>query len=117
MSALNSVPNLNLKMNPFLVEVVHDVDEFKSIVGDGRKRYELSVRGDGSGIRFYVVLKVYGVAREGHVAVLEIVRKVDGLSLRGDKSIEEAVRESLKELTSIAKSLDARPGRFEVGMK
>ena len=114
MSAPNSIPNL--KTNPFLVEVVHDVSEFRSLVR-GRCRYEMRINGDGSGIRFYITLKVYGVSTDGHIVVLELLKKVDGLSLGSDKSIDEAVKDAIRELEAIAKSLGARPGRFEVGMK
>lgn len=101
-----------LNQSGFLREVTYDVDEFKKLVTDSRLRYDIRLRGDGSGIRYSVILRVYGIAKEGHVIVLEVKENVD--TLKTMEPIEESIRKTVNKLTKLAEELGARPGRYEL---
>jgi len=111
-----------------MIEVIHNVDEFLEILSDGsRIHYELYWRpieySRETGLIYEIEagINLYGLAKEGHIVVCNIFKRVTWESPELRKYNKGGLHEDYnawikdvwKEFEEIASSLKATKGRFE----
>jgi|Deesub1362A_J573_1020465.scaffolds.fasta_scaffold31525_3 hypothetical protein len=100
-----------------MIEEVHDIEEFKSLVKEGcRLRYQVLAKPNlfhGVLIGMELELHIYGIAREGHILKFTKYRVLRNNNMKTAEEFQnEDVNKVIEEFEKLAESIGATKGRY-----
>ncbi|WP_202320186.1 hypothetical protein [Archaeoglobus neptunius] len=100
-----------------MIEEVHDIEEFKSLVREGcRLRYQVLAKPNlfhGVLMGMELELHVYGIAREGHILKFTKCKVLRNKNMKtAEKFQNEDVKAVIEEFEKLAENIGARKGRY-----
>jgi|GEM_PF-3448065 hypothetical protein len=100
-----------------MIEVVHDLDEFKDVLRGGcRLRYQIltNLETFGGIIRnVEVVFEVYGIAKEGHIIKFVDSTILENKKLKKVEDFQEDILRCIEQYDKLAEEIGATRGRYD----